>query len=155
MEANREVMEYVVPKLSERIGRGLRNGLQTALHLLKFILPLYVAVDLLNRTPLMGALARAFAPLMKHFGLPGETALAFLAAIFVNNYAAIAILANLHLNVWQVTQCGLMMGIAHELVLEGGVLKSTGTQGGFLSLFRLVLAVACGLLFALLTGLRP
>jgi len=78
------------------------------------------------------------------FGLPGETAFAFIAAALVNLYAAIAILAPLDLTPWQVTQCGVMMGIAHNLVLEGGVLSSTGARGGVLTLCRLLLAIFAG-----------
>jgi hypothetical protein len=39
-----------------------------------------------------------------------------------------------------------MMGIAHNLVVEGAVLRSTGARGGALTAFRVVLAAAAGLL---------
>ncbi|HAD04710.1 MAG TPA: hypothetical protein DCF93_08845 [Desulfuromonas sp.] len=83
---------------------------------------------------------------MGWFGLPGEAAFAFIAAFLLNLYAAIAVMAPLDLSPWQVTQCGLMMGIAHNLLVEGGVLGSTGTRGGVLTLCRLLLAAATGLL---------
>lgn len=136
------------PSLSERLRTGFRCGLQTSFKLIKFVLPLYVAVDLLKRTPVMDWLGSAFAPFMGFFGLPGEAAFAFIAAFLLNLYAALAVLAPLDLTPFQVTQCGLMMGIAHNLVVEGGVLGSTGTRGGFLTLCRLVIAAAAGLLLA-------
>ncbi len=43
-----------------------------------------------------------------------------------------------------------MLGIAHNLVVEGGVLGSTGARGGLLTLCRLLLAAAAGLLLELL-----
>ena len=61
---------------------------------------------------------------MKLFGLPGEAAFAFIAAFLLNLYAAIAVLAPLHLTPWQVTRCGLMMGIAHNLAVQGGGVTS-------------------------------
>jgi spore maturation protein SpmB len=146
-------MEKAIPDLFSRARTGVRCGIKTSLQLLKFVIPLYIAVDLIRNTPLVDALGHCFTPMMKAFGLPGKAAFAFLAAFLLNNYAAIAILATLHLNSWQITQCGLMMGIAHELVVEGGVLKSTGTQGGVLSCYRLMMAVICGLLFAFVAGL--
>src|SRR3990172_6121716 len=109
--------------------------------------PLYVAVDLLKRTPVIEVLGGFFAPVMGLFGLPGEAAFAFIAAFLLNLYAAIAILVPLHLDAFQVTQCGLMMGVAHNLVVEGGVLKSTGARGGFLTLCRFCLSAASGLAF--------
>ena len=87
-----------------------------------------------------------YAPVMGIFGLPGEAAFAFVAAFLLNLYAAIAVIVPLHLTPFQVTQCGLMMGIAHNLVVEGGVLSTTGARGGVLTLCRLVVACAAGLL---------
>ncbi|HSL92057.1 MAG TPA: hypothetical protein VK863_05355 [Candidatus Limnocylindrales bacterium] len=102
-------------------------------------------MDLLKRTPVIGILGSLFAPMMGLFGLPGEAAFAFIAAFLLNLYAAIAILVPLHLDAFQVTQCGLMMGIAHNLVVEGGVLRCTGARGGFLTLCRLCISAASGL----------
>jgi hypothetical protein len=38
-----------------------------------------------------------------------------------------------------------MMGIAHNLVVEGGVLRSTGARGGVLTLCRIGISVAAGI----------
>jgi len=105
-----------------------------------------VAVDLLKDTEAIRMLGRLLAPAMGLFGLPGEAAFAFVAAFLLNLYAAIAILVPLGLTPFQVTQCGLMMGIAHNLVVEGGVLRSTGTNAGVLTLFRVAAALSAGLL---------
>jgi hypothetical protein len=139
-----------VPDIPTRIRTGLAAGLQTSLKLFKFVLPLYVLVDLLKGTPVIDLLGSLFAPLMTLFGLPGEAAFAFIAAFLLNLYAAIAIMAPLDLTPWQVTQCGLMMGIAHNLVIEGGVLRSTGARGGLLTACRLVIATVAGLLLSAL-----
>jgi len=139
-----------VPDIPTRIRTGLAAGLQTSLKLFKFVLPLYVLVDLLKGTPVIDLLGSLFAPLMTLFGLPGEAAFAFIAAFLLNLYAAIAIMAPLDLTPWQVTQCGLMMGIAHNLVIEGGVLRSTGARGGLLTACRLVIAAVAGLLLSAL-----
>jgi len=137
-----------IPDIPTRIRTGLTAGLQTSFKLFKFVLPLYVLVDLLKGTPVIDWLGSLFAPLMALFGLPGEVAFAFVAAFLLNLYAAIAVMAPLDLTPWQVTQCGLMMGIAHNLVLEGGVLRSTGARGGLLTVCRLILAAVAGLLLS-------
>lgn len=138
-------MEETVPDLRARLRAGIAAGLRTSLQILKITLPLYVAVDLLKRTPVIDVLGGIFAPAMGLFGLPGAAAFAFIAAFLLNLYAAIAILVPLHLDAFQVTQCGLMMGIAHNLVVEGGVLRSTGARGGFLTLCRIGISAAAGL----------
>ncbi len=134
-----------VPPLADRIVTGLRLGMGTSWKLIRFVVPLYILVDLLKGTQIINLVGRLFAPLMGLFGLPGEAAFAFIAAFLLNLYAAIAVMAPLHLTPWQVTQCGLMMGLAHNLLLEGGVLGSTGARGGLLTVCRLLIAGVTGL----------
>jgi len=135
-----------VPGIGERLRRGVHGGLRTSLTIVRITFPLYVAVDLLKGTEAIRALGAFFSPAMGLFGLPGEAAFAFVAAFLLNLYAAIAILVPLGLSPFQVTQCGLMMGIAHNLLVEGGVLRSTGTKAGVLTLFRVGAAACAGLL---------
>jgi len=144
-------MNEAVPDIPTRLRTGLSGGVSTAFKLCKYVLPLYVLVDLLKQTPVIAWLGAFFAPLMGLFGLPGEAAFAFVAAFLLNLYAAIAVMAPLDLTPWQVTQCGLMMGIAHNLLVEGAVLRGTGTRGGVLTLCRLLIAALAGWL---LLGLR-
>lgn len=136
--------EEPVPTVIARLRTGVIDGWWTVFKMFKFVLPLYILVDICKAYGLIGSLGQWCAPFMDIFGLPGETAFAFIAAALVNLYAAIAILAPLDLTPWQVTQCGVMMGIAHNLVLEGGVLSSTGARGGVLTLCRVLLAAIAG-----------
>jgi hypothetical protein len=141
-------MQEEAPDIRKRLAAGLAGGFRTALKIARITFPLYVAVDLLKTaTPAVDALGRLFAPAMSLFGLPGETAFAFVAAGLLNIYAGLAIIVPLRLDPFQVTQCGLMMGIAHNLLLEGGVLGSTGTRGSLLTLIRVVLALLAGAAF--------
>jgi len=135
-----------IPDIPARIRTGLSAGLKTSIKIIKVSVPLYVAVTLLKGTPVLDLLVKIFTPVMGIFGLPGEAAFAFVAAFLLNLYAAIAVIAPLHLTSFQVTQCGLMMGVAHNLVVEGGVLSTTGARGGVLTLCRLAIACVAGLL---------
>lgn len=144
-----------VPDLRARFRTGIEAGLRTSLQILKITIPLYVAVDLLKRTAVIEVLGGVFSPLMGLFGLPGEAAFAFIAAFLLNLYAAIAILVPLHLDAFQMTQCGLMMGIAHNLVVEGGVLRSTSARGGILTFCRICISAATGLAFHAVHGMAP
>lgn len=135
------------PPLPQRLRTGFDSGLQTSWKLVRYVIPCYIAIQLLKGSALLDQAAALFSPAMELFGLPGEAAFAFLAAWTLNLYAAIAILVPLQLDGWQVTQCGLMMGIAHNLLLEGGVIKSTGTRAGVVTVARLLLSFLAGLLF--------
>ena len=145
-QGTRDAAEESIPDVPTRIRAGLSAGFGTSLKIIKVSVPLYVAVTLLKGTPLLDLLGNVFAPVMGIFGLPGEAAFAFVAAFLLNLYAAIAVIAPLHLTPFQVTQCGLMMGVAHNLVVEGGVLSTTGTRGGVLTVCRLLIACAAGML---------
>ena len=145
-QGRRGAVDDSIPDIPTRIRTGLSAGLRTSLKIIKVSVPLYVAVTLLKGTPVLDLLGKVFAPVMGIFGLPGEAAFAFVAAFLLNLYAAIAVIAPLHLTPFQVTQCGLMMGVAHNLVVEGGVLSTTGARGGVLTACRLVIACAAGLL---------
>lgn len=135
-----------IPDIPTRVRNGFKAGVETALKLIKWVLPLYIVVDLLKESPVMTIAGEFCAPVMVLFGLPGEAAFAFIAAFLVNLYAAIAILVPLELTPWQITQCGLMMGIAHNLLLEGAVLGSTGVRGSTITLCRLGIAILAGLI---------
>ena len=135
-----------IPDIPTRLREGFKSGIETAVKLIVWVLPLYIVVDLLKGSPLLTTIGEFFSPVMTIFGLPGEAAFAFVAAFLVNLYAAIAILAPLELTPWQITQCGVMMGIAHNLLLEGAVLKSTGVRAGVITFCRLGIAVLAGLI---------
>ena len=141
-----------MPDIPTRIRTGLRAGFRTSWKIIWVSVPLYAGMALLEGSPALRLAGRVFAPVMGVFGLPGEAAFAFVAAFVLNLYAAIAIIVPLQLTPFQVTQCGVMMGIAHNLIVEGGVLATTGARGWVLTLCRLVIACAAGLL---LRGLWP
>ncbi len=135
-----------IPDIPTRLRDGFQSGLETALKMIVWILPIYIVVDLLKGTALLMTLGEFCAPIMVVFGLPGEVAFAFVAAFLVNLYAAIAIMVPLELTPWQITQCGVMMGIAHNLLLEGAVLGSTGVRAGVITICRLAIAALAGLI---------
>ena len=107
---------------------GLTNGLQTTWMLLKIIVPVYVVVTILSHTPVIPWLARMFSPVMALAGLPGETALAFVTGAFVSVYAAIGIIAALHLTPYQITTLSLMLNLCHEMLVETAILKKAGVR---------------------------
>jgi hypothetical protein len=131
--------------ISPVLRQGLQKALGTSWVLIRVILPTYVAADLLKSTPIIPFLGRLFEPLMRPFGLPGEAAMALVLGSLVNLYAAIGILAPLGMRAGQVAVCGLMLGIAHSLVIESAVLRAIGTRYLSLTFYRLLLAVAAGL----------
>ena len=133
-----------LPSARERLRRGLRRGRHTCWVLFRVTVPTFVVMDLLRRLGAIEAIGRLCAPVMSSFRLPGEAAIVVLLAYLVNVYSATAALGSLGLTVGQVTTLGLMLGMAHTLVVETIVLKTAGARAGRLLLYRLVMSSLVG-----------
>lgn len=123
---------------------GLTNGVKTSLMLLKVILPVFVVIKVLGKTPVLVWMSQFCDPLMDLLGLPGEAALAVISGMLINIYAAIGILIALDLTPWQVTIIAVMLGCAHELVVENAIIKKTGIRAWPITGLRLVAAFGTG-----------
>ena len=111
--------------------------------------PVTLAVSLLKITPLLGWLAEAFRPLMKLFGLPGETALPFMLGCLLNLYMAIGAMIPLGLTPKETTILAAMLLISHNLPVETAVIKGIGAPW----LPLLLLRIGAGLLLGFLLSL--
>lgn len=108
--------------------RGIRNGLNTSLILIKVVIPFYILISILKETPVISYAADLFSPIMKYLGLPGDAAVAILAGYLVNLYAAIAVMIPLGLTAKQITILGLLLGLSHNLIIETFVLREIKTN---------------------------
>ncbi len=129
---------------AESVRLGLRRGLGSVLVLAKVIVPVYVLVDLLQQTSIIQSASQNLAPLMGWFGLPGEASMVLVAGYAVNLYAAVGALGPLGLGPREVTILGLMLGIAHGLVLETAIIRQVGTRWALLAGIRLFLSFVAG-----------
>lgn len=133
-----------VPAMRVRLRRGLSRSRHTCWVLFRVTVPTFVAMDLLGRLGAIETIGRLCAPIMSLFRLPGETAIVVLLAYLVNVYSAAAALGSLGATFGQVTTLGLMLGMAHALVVETLVLKTAGARFGRLLLYRLVMSALVG-----------
>jgi spore maturation protein SpmB len=134
------------PLLGDCFRAGLRKGGRSALWLLKIMLPFSLAMELLGWTGSLSAIAGAVAPVFHLFGLPGETAFAFLTSTVLSIYSGIAVLGTIPLTGRQVTILAMMVLTAHNLVVEGAVQKRSCAGGGWIVPLRLVGAVAIAIM---------
>ncbi|MFH1057162.1 MAG: nucleoside recognition domain-containing protein [Pseudomonadota bacterium] len=112
--------------------------------LFKTILPLYLLTEVLKQSGALAWLAGFLAPFMGVWGLPGEAAAVLTAGMLVNLYAATAVAAPLGLTWQQVSVLGLILGIAHSLVVEAAVVRQLTPRHHRLTLLRLGLGLAAG-----------
>ncbi|HEY8418045.1 MAG TPA: nucleoside recognition domain-containing protein [Limnochordales bacterium] len=125
------------------LARGLRKGMETTWILAKAIVPTYLAVDFLAKTPVIEYISRLAAPVLALVGLPGETALPLVLGMVANLYMGIGALAPLELGVREATICAVILTVAHNLPVETAVTRQMGVSVWF------ALAVRLGLAFGL------
>lgn len=132
------------PPVRHRLRRGLRRGGRACWVMLRVTVPTFVAMDLLRRLGVIDAIGAFCAPLMAVFRLPGEAAIPVLLGYLVNVYTATAALGNLGLSGGQVTTLGLMIGLAHQVVVETTILSAAGARAWRLLLYRLSMSLLIG-----------
>ncbi len=112
-------------------------AVKTGIWLLSVTIPVSFAVLVMKLTGLLQDIARLFEPLFSLFGLPGESALVFVTACFLNIYSCIAVIETLGLTGRTVTILALMCLISHNLPVESTVQKRTGTNIFRITMVRL------------------
>lgn len=145
-----------VPDFRSRLNRGLQRGGHALWVIVRVTIPTFVVMDFLKRMGVIDRIGEACAPVMTIFRLPGEAAIPVLLGLLLNVFTATAALGSLGLSGGQVTTLALMVGMAHTLVIETAVLKSAGARVSSLLAYRLLMAVAVGLVASrLLIGASP
>ena len=114
------------------------------------MVPVYIAVALLKLTPAIDFISGLFQPLMIFFGLPGETALAYVTGTIVNLYAALAVTAGLELTVRQITILAIMLGISHSQIMESAVLTQMKSRPLLVTSARVAFSFVAGLILNLI-----
>lgn len=146
MEPSNSSRRESAPPLRDSVREGLRKSATSLVILAKVLLPAYVLVDLLARTPVLPWVAGALSPVMGWIGLPGEAALPLVAGMGVNLYAAIGAMAPLHLTPREITILGLVLGLSHALVIETAVIRQVCPRWVLLAATRVGLGLSAGFL---------
>lgn len=123
---------------------GAWRGVRAFLKLMLIVAPVYTVVTILKYTPVIRVFAEFMAPLMKHFGLPGEAALAVILGNIVNLYAGLGAITALKLTTAQLTVLSLMLLLSHSQILETAVFFQIRAKWWLLWFIRLVLSFAAG-----------
>lgn len=132
--------------------RGFKNGINTLLHLLKLLVPVYIAVQLLSISGLLNIIADVFKPVMSLLGLPGEASLAIILGYFLGTYAALGAIAAIQLNAVQITTIAIMISISHSLITESAIIKKLGISAAASVTVRVFFSLLMGFLYYRLFG---
>jgi spore maturation protein SpmB len=128
---------------------GARKGLRTGAWLIAIMVPISLAVALLEYFGALRAVAPFLEPLFRHLGLPPETVLACISGACLSVYSAIAALANIPLTDRQLTILAMMVLVAHNLPGESAIQHKAGTSMWRMALLRIFAALAAALVMNL------
>ena len=110
---------------------------------------------LLKYTGILTWIAAAVSPVFHIFGLPGDAALAYVSAYFINIYSGIAVISTLDLTVRQITILGTMNLAAHAMVAETAIQKKTGAPIFYVICIRTLASITLGIVMNLVLPGRP
>ena len=111
--------------------------------LLKLMIPISLAVTLMQHFGILTWIATWINPLFVHFGLPGESAVAFISGATAGTYAGIAAMMSIPLTMKQASILALMIALCHALPMECAVNKKTGSSFWKMGTIRIVMALIC------------
>jgi len=131
------MMQQTKQRLWSAVKSGLPKAKRTILWLLKMILPISLAVRLLQFTGVLDAVSVFLNPTFQAIGLPGEASIAFVSSIFLPLYAPIAIASSLTLTIRQLTILAIMCLISHNTLVESAIQKKTGSNFAFIWFLRI------------------
>ncbi len=131
----------------------LKRGFDAWLFVTKLSVPAMILTRLLMYFDLIPYVAAVFKPIMALLNLPPETALVWVSAIVANLYVPVTVFIGLMpvmdpLSLSQATTLGALCLLCHGLFIEGQVCRATGLSFWRVSVFRLVSAVAFGLIIS-------
>lgn len=140
----------VVKRITTCFSNARKPALKTALWLLKIMIPISLAMVLLQYFGLLAWISKAIEPLFSLLGLPGDAALAYLSGVFVCVYACISAMGILTLTAKQVTIMAIMCLISHNMIVETAVQKRTGSSAWRMVAWRISMAFVAGYILNLL-----
>ncbi len=123
-----------------------KSGHRVALNIFRFLIPIVIAVKILEESGLIPWLALPMSPIMALIGLPDEFSLAWASCMLVNIYSGLSVLLALlpqmpAVSVAQMTVFAVLTLIAHSLVLEIRIAGQCGVSMLFQLIFRLASSV--------------
>jgi len=150
MSSHNQPSDKVFKTIKQRIIGAFNSSFSKSLKIAWWMIRLTVAVSLgveiLRYFGIIEWMSEFLSPIFKIVGLPGEAALVFLSGYFVNVYSSLAVLANLSLDIREITILGTMVLCAHNMFVETAVQKKTGSSAWRMVMTRTIGALLAGLL---------
>ena len=137
-------------RLYKCVLRAMPRSLSICLWLFKVMLPISLAVRVLQYVGVIDWLAGYLSPIFSYIGLSGDSAIVFLTSIFLPLYPTIAVMTMLTLTLREATILAVMCLVSHNLPVECSVAHKTGSPFGRIVAFRIGMSFASAIVLNLL-----
>jgi hypothetical protein len=144
------LIQGMAEALRDLLHRSLIKSIRVSWTILVIMVPVSLAVTILQYTGWLERIAWFLSPAMKLISLPPEASFALIAGALINIYAGIAVMGTLGLSLWDVNIIAVMMLICHNLIVESAVQSKTGVSGLRMTVFRIAAAFLMGLCLSLI-----
>ena len=142
----------ILLRLYKCLLRAMPRSLSICLWLFKVMLPISLAVRVLQYVGIIDWLAGYLSPIFSYIGLSGDSAIVFLTSIFLPLYPTIAVMTTLTLTLREATILAVMCLVSHNLPVECSVAHKTGSPFGRIVAFRIGMSFVAAIV---LNGLMP
>lgn len=153
-EISAHINKFVVMKILERkyLAGFFKNVLsdtgKTLVVMFRILIPVSIAVKILQELGMIKVLGDILAPMMKLVGLPGEMGLVWASGMITNLYGGIIAYINISsevsLSISQITVLSTMMLVAHTFPIELQVARKAGVKYFTMFLIRFIAAFLMG-----------
>lgn len=119
---------------------AVRPSLKTSVWLLKLMLPISLAVQVLGYYGVIEWLAQWIDPIFRYMGLPGASAICFMTGACSTTYAALAVMLSMKITLRQATILAIMTCICHALPMECAIVHKVGSKPLQMGIIRIIAA---------------
>ena len=142
-------MTHTIENFRNAFGIAVRSAVpstwKSASWLLRLMIPISLAVTLMQHGGLLEWIAGYLNPLFVHLGLSGSSAVVFMSGAMAGTYAGLAAMMVVPLTMKQATILSLMIALCHALPMECAVNRKTGSSFWLMGLIRICMALLCAL----------
>ncbi len=144
----------LLSSLGQALLKCLKDTVHVAKNLFIIIIPIVIFIKILQELDLMEYFAMPLAPIMEMMGLPSELGIVWVSSMCVGIYSGLALLPGIlatlpALTVEQTTVLGIIILIAHGLILETKIAGQCNVSMSFQLFLRVITAIVAGLIFHL------
>ena len=148
-------MHAIRLKIRQIVATATPQAFRTIGWIVRLTVLVSFVVFLMQYTGLINWISALVSPIFHLFGLRGDAAMAFVSGYFINIYTSLGVITTLDLTVREITILATMSTAAHAIIVEGAVLRKTGTPTLYTILVRTLASLTLGLVLNLLLPGRP